>query len=274
MTQELLDDANNDGITLDNEAVVESESTEVESSNAPDSAAELAPAPEVEQVKPTDGAQKAINKQHAKFREEERRANQLEKEKNELKDKLSAIEAERGEVVIPPMPDQYDADFDAQMEARDKAIANKATLEANKNATLDAQNANLKTASDNETARKQDLVNSFDSRIVKLGLNPTEVKSAVEVVVDYGLTGDIGEFILSQEDGPLITQYLASNPILLDELRGMSAIQAAFKIEKEVRPAAASLKPQASNTPDPAETLSGRGAGETVDPLIAGATFT
>ncbi len=245
-----------------------------------ESGAELAPAPEGEQEKTEDGklhaqekAQKAINKQHAKYREEERKRIAAEDEAKKLKDKLEAIEAEKGELTIPDLPDPYDEDYEARITARDDAIRQQAAQNAQKNIVIEQQTANNEAAQRAEQTRINGLVEVYDKNIAKLGLDSTDIKNAVQTIVEYGVDGSVREFILQQEDGPLITKYLADNPLVLDDLRNMSPINAALKIETEIKAAASTLKPQASNAPDPAETLSGRGAGEKVNPLIKGAKF-
>ncbi len=269
MEDELQTD-NGEENTLDQDQTQGDDSQESESAEGE---AELAPAPDAKQDKANDGAQKAINKQHAKYQEQRRRAEALEKEKGELKEKLEKIEAEKGDVTVPPAPDPYDEDYEEKLKARDDAIALKANQDAQKKHVIEKQDENNEVAAQAETIRKNDLVKGFDSRITKLGLESGKVLAAVNVLRDYGVSGDLGEFILGHEDGPLITQYLAENPIELDELQSLPPIQAALKIESTIKLAAAEMKPQASDAPDPPDTLSGRGAGEQVSKFIKGATF-
>lgn len=274
----------NDELQADEGTVETNESQETETTN--ESGAELAPATGEDQSKNEDGVQKmytreeatalslkGVNKQHARYREEERRANKLEKERNALKDELEAIEANKGDVNIPSIPDPFDDDFEEKVKVRDEAIMQKAAQDAQKNVVIEQQNANNEAAQKAEQERSESLVKGFDSQIVKLGLEPEEIRGAVNTIVEYGISKDVGEFILQHEDGPLITKYLAANPIELDELRNMSPINAALKINSTIKNAASTMKPQASQAPDPAETLSGRGAGEQVNPLIKGVTF-
>ena len=148
-----------------------------------------------------------------------------------------------------------------------------AQSQAQKTAQESEAEASKKAAERAEQERLKGLVESYDKQVVKLGLNAEEVRKAGDVVVSYGISGELAEFIAGDSDGPLITKYLANNPLELDDLRNMSPIQAALKINSDIRSAASTLKPQATGAPDPAETLSGRGAGEKVSPLIKGANF-
>lgn len=235
--------------------------------------AELAPATEG-QDKAQDAVQAAINRQHAKYREEERKRIALEKELEEARKELESAKASKGIIEVPPIPDAWDEDFDEKIAARDKALLRKAEQDALFKAEEAKQSAARKSAEQAEQERMAKLVGDYDKRIVKLGLDAGEVRRAVDTVVSYGISNDLGEFLLGDADGPLITKYLADNPLELDELRGMSPITAALRINSTIRAAASVLKPQASEAPDPIEPLAGRGAGEKVSPLIKGATFT
>jgi multidrug efflux pump subunit AcrB len=264
MTDELQAES---GITLDNDHI----EGEVQTETA-ESGAELATATEEKQEK-IDGAQKAINKQHAKYREEERKRIETEKKLEDANKKLEAIEAEKGEVVIPPIPDPYEDDFEEKLKAREDAITRNAQKDAQQQSALDKQNAQREAVEKANQERVQVLIDDYDKRIGTLGLDANDIARAGKTVVDYGISGEVAEFILQQEDGPLITKYLADNPLELDDLRNMQPIDAALRINSTIKEAASALKPQASNAPDPVETLNGRGASEQVSPLIKGATF-
>ena len=267
MTEELQ--TAESGITLDIDPV-EVDNAETATT---ESGAELATATGEHQDKTDDGVQKAINKQHAKYREEERLKIAAQNEARVLKEKLDAIEAEKKVVIVPPVPDPYDEDYEAQVKARDEAIKRQATQDAQQQNVIEQQTAAQEAANRADQDHVQSLVDDYTKRIVTLGLDRVEMESAGRTVVEAGISGEIAEFILQQEDGPLITKYLAANPIELDDLRHLPPIQAALKINSDIRLAASAMKPQASTAPDPAETLTGRGAGEQKNPLIAGATF-
>lgn len=254
----------------------------LETQNVADGDAALATATEENQSKNDDSekahaqdkAQKAINKQHAKYREEERKRVATEKKLEEANQRLAELEAKDGEIVIPTLPDPYDEDYEEKMRLRDEAIMQKASQDANKQSALDMQTANEKAAKEAEQERVNNLVKDYDTRTVQLGLNAGEIAKAGDTVVEYGIYSDVAEFILKHEDGPYITKYLADNLIELDDLRNMTSIEAAMHINSVIAPNAAKLlKPQASDAPDPVETLQGRGVGEQESPLIAGATF-
>lgn len=272
MNDELQTDAPEEsGITLDN---IESEETNLEALETDKGGAELAPATEDKQDKSDDGVQKAINKQHAKYREEERLKLAEQEENKKLREKLAAFEAEKKDVIIPDIPDSWDEDYEEKIKLRDEAIKRQATQDAQNSVALEQQNAQKEAANKAEQERVSKSIEGYTARIVPLGLSPEEMKIAGNKVIEYGITSELAEHILKQEDGPLITKYLSENPIELDNLRNMSVIEGAMRINSEIKAAASTLKPQASLTPDPAETLNGRGVGEQKSPLLKGVTFT
>jgi len=246
--------------------------TAVEDSN-PEIGAELAPATEGKQEKTNDGAQKAINKQHAKYREEERLKLAEQEENKKLKDKIAKLESDKGDVHIPDMPESYDDDYEVKVKERDEAIRQSALNEAQTKRANETREAQKLEAEKAESTRVANLTTDYNKSITALGLNADEIKAAGDKVIGYGIYTDVAEHIMQQQDGPLIIKHLSENPIILDELRNMTPIQAAMKINTDIREAASLLKPQASETPDPTEVLSGLGAGEADDPMIAGATF-
>lgn len=274
MTDQLHASEEESGIIIDSDPV-ENEEADDESleTTQEESGAELAPADGDDHSKNDDGVQKAINKQHAKFREEERKRIEIEKEAKALREKLEAFEAEKAKVTIPDYPDPYDDDYDERLKAREEAIKRQAIQEAKEQSLHEQRKAQEDAAKKAEQERFDSVVAGYSSRVTALGLSPDEIRAAGEKVVSYGIDSQLAEHILKQEDGPLITKYLADNPIVLDELRHMTAIDAAMKINSDIRKVASVNKPQASTAPDPAETLTGRGAGEKVSPFIAGVTF-
>ena len=116
-------------------------------------------------------------------------------------------------------------------------------------------------------------VAGFDARMVNLGLNPLEVSQAANTVADYGASDTLQDILLEDEDGPLFVAYLAKNPVELEALNGMSALQMVKALDGEIRQKASLLKPKTSDAPDPPETLTGGGVREMEDPLLKGAVF-
>lgn len=277
-------------MTIENEDTLRSDIDEVqqdetiEETTEQSSEAELASATGENQTGKNEGSneltenekvQKAINRQHFKYREEERKRVKAEQENQQLRERLQKLESQNSEVVIPPLPDPYDEDYQAKITQREDAIRRKAEQDAQKQSVIEQQERQQEAAEQGELERIQAKAKEYDKRITTLGLTPDEIAVAGKTVMEYGIPGDVAEFILDHEQGPLITKYLADNPIVLDELVHLPATQAAVRISSDIAKAAASLKQNnASNAPPPPDTLTGRGGvGEGASPFLTGAKF-
>ena len=258
------------------ESELQTDSNELETvENGGDSA----PPEETQKIEVPDGyiskehAQKDINRQHKKFRDEERARKKLQSELDAKSKELEELRSKAEKVEVPPVPDPYSENYQDEVRARDEAIARKAAQDAEL-ATKEKE----KQRAEQARARQQEdeiqqRVASFDSNMVELGLNPLEVKKAADTIVDYGTSDLVQDVILEDKEGPLITQYLANNPVELDRLNSMSALQLVRHIDEAIRPQASLLRPKTSNAPAPPEQLSGGGVKEMENPLLEGAKF-
>jgi len=217
-----------------------------------------------------DAVQRAINKQHAKYREEERKRKSLEKELEEIRAKLPK-EPEVPE--IPPVPDPWAENYEELIKKRDEALQAKAKHDLERDAKILRQEELAQKENSKRQEEIQTLATNYDNRAKGLGLDAEEIHKAGKVVIDYGINDQLIEFLLADEEGPLLTQYLASNPAELDDLRDIPIAQAAIRIHTSIRNNAQALKPKTSSAPDPAPVLSGNGVGETIPDTIKGATF-
>lgn len=216
-------------------------------------------------------AQQGINKQHKKFRDEERAHTRTKTEAGDLRKELDELKAQSED--IPPVPDQYAENYAELVETRDKAIQHKAGL--------DAQQANVTAAADKQETERLDQqkvheaeqIANFDSNMITLGLKSAETNTAAKTVLEYGVSDNLLDVLMEDIEGPLMVHYLANNPIEQDALNGMSALQLVNHINSEIKPKAALLKPKTSDAPDPPISLGGGGVQELEDPLLNGAVF-
>lgn len=207
--------------------------------------------------------QQAINKQHRKYRDEERRRLDVETQLAESNRRLAEIETAKNKPVdIPEMPDSYDEDYEARIRERDSAIQRNAAYEAQQQYVTQQQQAQQQLAQQQQLEQINTKVSDYVKRATELGINSQELQEAGNEVGRYQLPEDVTLAILTDKDGPLITKYLAANPLECDSIRNMSSFEAAMHIERNVRAKAVELKPKTSNTPDPATNISGGG----VDP--------
>ena len=269
--------ADDSGITYDGPGETPAPSNEVQPDNIePDNAgSELATDSPVEgeqntdvaphiatvdglQVEGPEGFKKAIDKQHFKFREEQRRANDLEERLNSLESQNKPVTVQ--DIAIPPMPETWDENYDQKMRERDAAIGQNATNEAVKSQQAQANAEREQEQQREEVKKVQKLNTDFVDNANKLGVNKDTLATAQQVVVDYGVSQEIAHAIITDPNGPLIIQHLAANPLDLYDLSNGNSFQSGQKWT-EIQTKSAALKPKTSSTPKPSTSVNGGGAG-------------
>ena len=221
------------------------------------------------QVDGPEGFKTAINKQHFKFREEQRRANDLEKRLKDLEEANKPAPIQ--DVAIPPIPDSWDDNYEQKIKERDQAIMQSARNEAIKaqqsEATAQQEQARQVEQAKIDRQRNDDFVANAD----KLGVNRDSLTAASNAVIGYGISPEIANAIITDDNGPLIIQHLASNPLDLHELTNGNAFTAGQKWS-EIKASSIALKPKTSQAPPPTTKVSGKGVA-TEDPALKGMTF-
>lgn len=204
--------------------------------------------------------QKEVNRQHKKFRDEERARLQVEQEKAALQKQLDEINAKNNVAPeVPPMPDPYSENFESEVAARDEAIRNRAAWDKEQSLRQSQLQQEQQQQARKEQEQLQTRVESYSKRATDAGIKAEDLQAAGRMVGDY-LQPDLIGHILDDEQGPMITTYLANNPTALDDIRSMSLGNAAVHIATVIKPDIAATKPKPSSAPDPVEPLRGAGA--------------
>lgn len=180
----------------------------------------------------TPKAQKAINKQHRRFREEERKRIALERELEAIKAKEAEALSATADIVVPPMPDQWDDDYEAKIAEREKAIIESAK-QAERLAAREASEAQKKQALEAQKAKQmQEQSDRFFSNGKAAGISEADLSAAAGVVANSGISPDVANYLIGDEKGAELTAYLAdeSNTMDLYELVDASPIAAAEKL--------------------------------------------
>ncbi len=197
-----------------------------------------------------------------------------ELENTQLKEKLAKFET-KGPVEVPPMPDQYadEAAYAQTVRDRDAALTHNADIAADKRHAQSRQEQEQRKEQGRQQQRDQEKTDKHVARAKEVGLSTDDLLSTGNVILNAGASADLIDFILDDADGPNIQKYLAANPLVLDEVSNMSPALMGMTMERTIRPAANALKQKSSDTPDPPDSLNGRGAPEGKDPWLAGGTF-
>lgn len=206
-----------------------------------------------------DSVQKAINKQHAKYREEERKRLAAESELTKLKNEI-AENSKTSEPIVPQMPDQFDDNFDELMAERERRFRER--VEYDLRQKLEDEKAQR--GKDKLQAKKNDellsRVSNYSDRALQQGITKEELQSIGSTLQQAGISEDLANFILDDNQGPLLGRYLADNPLELDELRHMPTAQAVIKLHSEVRGNISTSNNNITAAPDPVKGVSGKPA--------------
>lgn len=254
----------------DQQLEAEVSTTETEDTTVEESSASTPENDAGEQPVITPEAQKIIAEKAFKEREAKREANEAKRELEEIRRQQATAQVP----TIPPIPDRYDFDTDAEYELairdRDDKIRKVATHEQEQ--ALEKQRAEeAEKAHWEEQARQlQTKVVNYASNADKLGIDKANLETAGRVVETY-LRQDIQVAMLDDEDAPVVTMYLASNPQAIDQLNNANSLNIG-KIYADIAGKAAALKPKQSSAPPPADILEG-GAPPLEDPRLDGMTF-
>jgi hypothetical protein len=268
-----MSELQNDDVTNEDTNVAEAENLSIGAELAPDSEGQHDKTDQVDEVAVKAAAtQDIINKKTFE-------AKQAQRDLQAANDKLKAIDDKARETQaaaaanIPPMPDQYDDDFEQKMADRDAAILAQGQFNSDQAATEREQQSQRQQQERQQQEQVQKAAIAYDARAVELNISKEELQAAGTTVVQYGLSSDLAMHILSDPDGPLITKHLAANPQEGFELASMSPYAVGAYIDG-IRSKAAALKPKQSGAPDPADTLQGNGVGESTHPALEGVIYT
>lgn len=198
---------------------------------------------------------KAINRQHHKYREEERKRIQAEQRLAELEQQAPQDARPK----IPPAPDPFEDGYEQKIAERDQAIRAAAAWETRQQATQYQQQLEQQRAIQERAESLRSTLQSYTGRAESLGIKPEVLKTAGSTIATMGMHDDVATFILNDEKGPLITTYLARHPGEVEAMHGMTPVQAGVYLATKVKPKAESAH-GVSQAPAPPDTLDGGGA--------------
>ena len=224
--------------------------------NSASQSAEIAP--EVAPDSP-EGFKKVINKKHFELKEAERRAEALQEQ-------LDAIQAQQA----PQLPEQRPeilpvrspADFDTDeqyLEYDKQRIESVQAQVAYDNAVTQQQNAQQaqqQAAIEQQIQEAKQRSDKFEERAGTLNVTPEVLQASVAAIGHYNIGQEKANFILDHEQGPVIAEFLASNPEVLGKIQSATPMQAAVLINGSVAEAAAAMK-KTSSAPAPAQVTEG-----------------
>ena len=161
--------------------------------------------------------------------------------------------------LIPEMPDKFDDDFASKMSVRDKAIQEASAFDTGLIVSEQIQKSQVAAAQKVQSDALNETAKTFVGRAGPLGVNENQLQQSIASIEAFGGIGEVAEYVMSDENGPLIAAYLAENPAEVLTLQQLSSLQGVAHIVSKVSPKAVAMK-RTTNVPSPADSLGGAGA--------------
>jgi len=233
------------------EEIVEEQEAELEEEldTAPEETEEV-----TEAVEPKVDYNKVIAQKAFESREHKREAESLRQELAAIKEKEAILQ----KPMILPLPDQYDDNYAEQMVARDKSIQDKAQYDAGIKIQAEQAEYQRQQQQQEQINQVNERGNKYKENSIKLGVDQTQLGEAANIVANYGIRQDVAMELLAEEQGPLITLYLAQNPQALDAINTANPISLG-NVWSDIKDKASGLAKKTTSTPDPVETQKGSG---------------
>lgn len=216
-----------------------------------------------------DKAAQAINKKHFEKMQAERERDQARLELEQIRAENYKNEA----VEIPAVPDPFDDDYEQKLAARDEAIKTAHERDVLERNFYTQQEDKVKQAQYQKQQELSDVMVKCHNNAKKHGISSDDLNFAANQVANGGISGEIAENLIRDDDSALLLQHLATNPIDVENIRTLQPYQAAMYIERNVR--GKLVRPKVTGAKEPARSI--RGNGGDMDkakyPMSAGATF-
>ena len=187
----------------------------------------------------------AISRQHAKYREEQRKSQRLE---TELQQYLQSNQQQS----------DPDDNVEEQLKQRDDSI--RAHIQwQNRQAQRTQQAQNYQQQSyqqqQQEAAKQTD---KFFENAKHDGVDQQKLNEAIQTVGQYQLGQEVANYLLGDDRGHHVTIALGKNPTLLADLSLMTSTERILHIERNVRPRVAKSEPRRSKGSRPPTRVKGR----------------
>lgn len=237
------------------EAEVQEEPEAEQEDQAVEQSAEESSSEAEETAEEQDWREKRISKlTHAKKRAEDKIREQ-EEELRKYRDKMGVKQDALPEIPAHPEPDlRYDnpAEYNRQLAEREKALVAHAIAAREKE-------IEQKTLAEKQRVHVASILEQYADRAKESKLSVDRLKYAEDVLVEAGISTDLGMYLYEHEHGPKLVNYLADRPSEVEKLISMSPLRAAEYIALNVVPKVGQVKPKTTAAPDPVKQRKGSG---------------
>lgn len=205
-----------------------------------------------------DAINAAIDRQHAKYREEQRRAQALEQENARLRQLAAQNDPE------PKIPDidpyATAEELQEQVKERDEALrAHMAWQQRQRESQAQYQQYEQQSY---QSTQQQAVENTqkFFERAADAKIDQQQLTQAIQTVGAYQLGQEVAKYLLSDDMGAQMTTALARDRMLLNELSFMQPHERILHIERNVRSKLKKPTPRNTQSKKPPTRVQGRSA--------------
>ena len=222
------------------------------------------------EVEGPEGFRKAINKKHFQIKERERELEAARKRIAELE--ANSQPEVKGPVEVPPLPDNWEDDYEIKISQREEAIRQNAHFQAMQSIHQKEEAKRQQQLEAERAKYVESVLENFNRNVKKIGLSESKIEEAADKLAKYGgADAEMANFLLTDAEGPLLIAYFAADLESFDELMSLSPMQRGQRIS-EYKQKADALRPKQTNAPDPAPSLGGKAPAATRG--AEGATYT
>lgn len=211
-----------------------------------------------------DATQRRFNQITAEKYANKRAADAAEAKVQELEAKLEAANSKTAPIGDAPKPpqDEYDeeakAEYQRQLQAHNQKLINDQVANA-----IQAERGNQEKAQAQAAQSAQ--INKFAENAIRDGVDVDSLRNAEQTLLNAGISPQLGQHLVADVNGGKITEYLANNPEHMQEVLGLSPMDAAVVIANKIKPLALKSTPRVSNAAEPIPEVSGGGVVEKDD---------
>lgn len=196
---------------------------------------------------------RAVSKQHAKYREEQRKRIAAEERLQQYESGSQNNDPEPTLAEVDPYAD----DVDSQLRQRDESIrAHIAWQERQRNSQYQRSQYEQQTAAQQQQEAAQQ-AETFFSKAKEDGVDQGKLTQAIQTVGQYQLGKEVASYLMGDDRGHQVTVALAKSPSLLADLALMQPHERILHIERNVR-SKVNASPRRSKGKPPATRVKGR----------------
>lgn len=195
----------------------------------------------------------AIARQHAKFREEQRRRIAAEQQLQQY----GGMQQNEPEPQLYEI-DEYADDIQAEVRKRDQSLREHLQWQQRQQQRQADQQSYQQQTYQQQQQQAAEQAQKFFDTAKKDGIDQQQLNTAIQTVGQYQLGQEVAQYLMSDDRGHQVTMALAKQPTLLADLAFMQPHERILHIERNVRSKVSAPKPRQSKGSQPPKRVRGR----------------